>query len=185
MINIRYRYPFLYWSGIICMFSMIIIIVVTTVKLPENLFFNVRNAVYYSIKAYMLDGRDADWVSPESHFVAEVKGLTTDGLVLLKNNRDEIIEAELADLILLDKELVAKKINDLEFSQIYVDFYQYKKNDELHSCVVLWNENGSPINKQLIDEGIAKPIKTPPTNIVHQLFARYYISKVFNYERTK
>ena len=179
MINIRYRYPLFFWGGISSILIIFIIVSINTIKLPENLLHNIKNAVYYSVKAYVLDGRDAEWVSPQKHFVAETKGLTKDGLVLLKNSRDEIIEVELADLILLDKKAVAKKINDLEFSQIYVDFYQYKKDGELHSCVVLWNEYGEPINKILIDEGIAKPINTPPTNIVHQLFAQYYLSKVF------
>lgn len=180
MMNLKYRHPIIYWTILIGIFLSCSLLIATMIKIPNELYSNVKNAAYYSVKAYLLDGRDAEWVSPQKHFVAEVKGFTKSGLVLLKNGRGDIVEAELADLVIIDKIGVAKEINALMSRQIYVDFYQYKKNKTLHNCVVLWDEKGEPINLTMLNKGIVRPLSTPPTNIVHKLFAQYYVNKLIN-----
>ncbi|WP_045391736.1 hypothetical protein [Vibrio rotiferianus] len=179
--GIKYRNPIAYYLlvGVLAS-SLIASLTIGGYKLYQSeLLYNFRMGVYYKVKATFLDGRTADWVSPERHFSARVRGYRRGGFIVLQIPTKEVIEAQLADLIILNEESVAKYINRYRNETVYVDYYEYDADGERHSALIIWEESGAPMNLSLIDSGLAKPTTKPPTNIVHKLFAEYYLGKLF------
>ncbi|MBY8168143.1 hypothetical protein KW507_15825 [Vibrio fluvialis] len=179
--GVKYRNPVAYY----CFFGSLSICLLIVAAAGGYKFFqseslfNLRMGVYYQVKATFLDGRSAEWVSPQSHFAAQIKGYAKGGYVVLKKPGRTIVQAQLADLIIHDEIAVAKYINAFINKTVYVDYYEYDADGERHNAIIVWEENGAPINLSLIDSGLAKPITKPPTNIVHKLFAQYYLGKLF------
>lgn len=179
--GIRYRNPFIYRIILgLSAASLISAIMISSHKIYKSEILNdLRLGLYYQIKATFLDGRTADWISPQSHFSAIVIGYAKGGALVLKKPTKSIVQAQLADLIITDEVGVARYIRKYVNKTVYVDYYEYDSEGKRHSAIIVWKESGEPMNLSLIDSGLAKPITNPPTNIVHQLFAEYYLGKVF------
>jgi hypothetical protein len=178
--GLRYRNPILFYLvvGTFSLGALVTVAIGGYKAFSSDFVYNARMGTYYQVKATFLDGRTADWVSPQKHFSAVVRGYNKGGYMVLQIPND-VIEAQLADLIIKDEAAVARYVNRYINQTVYVDHYEYDADGERHSAVIVWEESGAPMNLSLIDSGLAKPITKPPTNIVHQLFAKYYLGKIF------
>jgi len=139
----------------------------------------LAEAVYWDARAVLYDGHDGQ-VRPVTHFTAEIKGLTKDGHVVFLYASKEgyrTVTAEFADLIITDLKGTSTIINRYRGKTIFVDHYQYTADGKIHDCVVLWDEFESPLNLELVERQFAKPVESPPTNVVNTLMAGYFWRK--------
>lgn len=153
---------------------------VHTINKPVSSFFS---AVYWQVRAEMFDGPDKASITPATHFVAEIKGMDEHGHVVFTHMLDgtsQTVKAELADLQLLDIEGVTKIVNLHRGRSLFVDYYEYELNGETIGCVVLWDEFDEPINAELINRNFARPVSTPPTNVLNLLMAHYFWNVFFS-----
>lgn len=133
--------------------------------------------IKWEIRAQIYDGPDKHSETPAEHFVAEILGVTSDGHVVFtrgSENGTVQVEAELADLNILDLEGTTKIINRYKGKRVFVDYYQYEENGVIHDCVVIWDEFEAPINVEVVERHFAEPIEKPPTNVVNMLMASYF-----------
>lgn len=135
--------------------------------------------LHYTVRSWsFMPSEDTHIIRPLRRTFGNFDGMTSDGRVVLRlYNQDGIsrVSAELADLIFIDVARAAAQLNKYKRQQVAVDYYQYESNGELHDCVVIWVRD-EPINKELVDLGVAKPFENPPTNIVNEMMKTYYWS---------
>lgn len=139
---------------------------------------NVNGFVYWEVRAMRYDGSDSAH-SPVRTSWANYDGITHEGALLLRvydDNRVSQITALLADLELKDLNGVARYLQQYKRANVKVDYYHLIKNDK--DYVVMWTQNGVPLNLKLIEAGLAHPMDTPPTNLVNTLMAQFYKNKL-------
>lgn len=183
--SLRHNMPVLYASFKLLIISggiaAVFYVVFAIGSLLSPRFSSLIDAVSWSTKAFFYDGHKSTAVKPVKHFTAEILGMTQDGHVVFKMVTPEgykKVVAELADLLITDIHSTTILINRYKGQTLFVDYYQYEQDGVVHDCVVLWDEFSSPLNLELVQRQFAKPVKTPPTNIVNTLMASYYWRKV-------
>lgn len=137
----------------------------------------MKNWLYWEYRAFRYDGNDSPH-SPLSNAWANIDGLTKEGKVLLRvyeGSTVRQITPYFADLELVDKKNMAIYINGLNNANVMVDYYHLEETDE--DYVVVWLEDGSPLNMFFVQQGWATPTNRPPTNIINTLMAQFYKNK--------
>lgn len=179
--SLRYNHPAIYY-GLCTVCIAAVFSLLTSLLLTHGSSFGKRvsalgNALYWEARAFAYDGPDKKASTPVKHFMAEIKGMTRTGNVVFSmftNSGMKIVEAELADLKITNLKGTTKVVNKYKGKRVYVDYYQYKEGEMLHHCVVLWDEFDAPVNVEIVERNYAKPIETPPTNVVNTLMAKYF-----------
>ncbi len=184
MDSLRHNVPALYSLLRVILISVVaglaIALTFKSATLMSPKFTILAEAVYWDARAFLYDGHDGQ-VRPVTHFTAEVKGLTKEGhVVFVYASKDgyKTVTAEFADLIITDLKGTSTIINRYRGKTIFVDHYQYTADGKIHDCVVLWDEFESPLNLELVERQFAKPVESPPTNVVNTLLASYYWRKL-------
>ena len=134
----------------------------------------LKDWVYWEYRALRYDGHDSPH-SPLRNAWANIDGLTKEGKVLLRVYEDGIVRQitpYFADLELADKKNMAIYINGLNKANVMVDYYHLEQTNE--DYVVVWLEDGSPLNMFFVQQGWATPTNRPPTNIINTLMAQFY-----------
>lgn len=184
MDSLRHNVPALYslfriiLGSVIAGVAIMVTLKTVTLLIPKASIF--LEAVYWDARAWVYDGHDGQY-RPVTHFTAEIKGLTKDGHVVFVYAGKEgyrTVTAEFADLIITDIKSTSTIINRFRGKTIFVDHYQYVADGKIHDCVVLWDEFESPLNLELVERQFAKPVESPPTNVVNTLMAGYYWRKL-------
>ncbi|MGL4755794.1 MAG: hypothetical protein ACRCXB_25850 [Aeromonadaceae bacterium] len=137
-----------------------------------------KGYVYWQVRAIRYDGQDSAH-SPVKTSWANYDGMTHDGALLLRVYEDKRvgqITALLADLDIKDVNGVARYLQQYKRANVKVDYYHLIENDT--DYVVMWTQNGVPLNLKLIEAGLAHPMDTPPTNLVNTLMAQFYKNKL-------
>lgn len=183
--SLRHNMPLAYTAlkvffiGLAAASAVFVVFTVGTTLSPKLAAFS--EAVHWSTRAFLYDGHKNTDVRPARHFTAEILGMTKDAHVVFKMATPDgyqKVVAEFADLLITDVVNTTMMINRYKGRTLYVDYYQYELDGTVHDCVVLWDEFSTPLNLELVQRQFAKPVETPPTNIVNTLMASYYWRKV-------
>ena len=138
---------------------------------------NLSNYLTYTYKD-MTHELTAVITKPVSKQWVSLEGFTKSGEVAIRiydsTKGIYTVTAELADLEIQDIYGSAKIVKKYLKQQAEAHYYEYEKNGKNHKCVVIWLEDGRPLNLVLIENRVATPTITPPTNIVYSLFRTYY-----------
>lgn len=150
-------------------------------SVEEVRFFERVGAVYqfarYRIREMRFDRRD-DHNSPHARTRGTLQKMRRDGKVnfdVVTVDGVKSLSGFFADLEITDLRGAASYIAKNTFEKVSVDYYKY--GDKVY--VVVWFNDGVPVNEMLIKEGYAKAVGNPPTNIVNRLMAEYYFNKAF------
>jgi hypothetical protein len=80
-----------------------------------------------------------------------------------------------ADLEITNLPAAAQYISKHSLARVNIDYY--KSAGDLY--VVIWFNDGTPVNQMLVKNGWAKAVAKPPSNIVNRLLAEYYYKIAF------
>lgn len=179
--SIRHNFPFLYrfilFALILSVITVLSYIALIVISQTNNKISSLASAIFWESRAVLYDGPDKVSVTPAEHFVAEIKGLRSDRQVVFSKWGDGgfvLIEAELADLDIVNFQGAKSIIDRYKGKKIFVDYYQYSDDGKVKDAVVLWDEFDAPINAEIVERHFAKPVETPPTNIVNTLMAKHF-----------
>lgn len=140
----------------------------------------VINFAKYKTKEMRFD-RKPDGIKPIARSRATLYKMKRDGKLTFEVNATEgkkRISGYLADIEFTDLNSAARYVAQHTYAKVSVDYY--KIDDEIY--VVVWFNDGVPVNEMLIKHGWAKAVDNPPTNIVNRLMAEYYYNKAFGNE---
>lgn len=147
----------------------------------------VSQLIYYSYKTFFYDHESSlEIVKPVSHVWVNIEGFKRNGQVAIRlwgtaidgtvehQSNTTLVSAELADIDIVDLEGAARTINGYIRKQVEVDYYRYSDGNQEKDAIVVWLDNGQPLNQILVDKGFAVPHAKPPTNIINRLMMTYY-----------
>lgn len=174
--TLRYERPRafkLLFSGILCLVSISIFMLIPELPMLRAMGVSdiqkkisaVANGSYWSFRAFL----SQEGLSKPQQLYGSIEGVDESGKLIVSIPMDNkwvkqylrVANTEITDLYGM-----AQLVGSLRYEAARFDLYE---DDQ----AVVWVRN-TPINLKLIESGVAKPAKKPPTNIFDQAFATYY-----------
>jgi catalase len=133
--------------------------------------------VKFSYRAKMYD-RQEHINAPVARSRAILHKMSKDGKLnfkVLTKDGSKHYSGYFADLEVINLPAAAQYISKHSLSRVNIDYY--KSAGDLY--VVIWFNDGTPVNQMLVKNGWAKAVAKPPSNIVNRLLAEYYYNIAF------